>query len=57
MIYNMSFLNYFTITELGMMYGLKPDQVEEIRKTAAILQGFGMAIGFFVGMGVAYIVF
>ena len=53
----MSFLNYFTITELGMMYGLKPDQVEEIRKTAAILQGFGMAIGFFVGMGVAYIVF
>ena len=52
----MSFLNYFSISELGAMYNLTHIQVEEIRKTAAVLQGFGMAIGFFAGLTVMWIV-
>lgn len=52
----MSFLNYFTISELGEMFALKKSQVDEIRKTAAVLQGFGMALGFFAGVVVMWIV-
>lgn len=53
----MSFLDYLSIKELGDMYGLTSSQVAEIRKTAGVLQGFGLALGFFIGVGVGYLAF
>jgi hypothetical protein len=50
----MAFLDYLSLTEQAEMYGLTALQLNEIRKTAGVLQAIGMAMGFVLGLGVGY---
>lgn len=53
----MSFLNYFSLSELATMYGLNAKQLEELRRTVGILQGVGIAIGFAIGFVGGFLVY
>lgn len=53
----MSFLNYFTLSELADMYGFDAKQLEELRRTVGVLQGVGIAIGFVIGFVGGFLIY